>query len=92
MAHAYHAMDRRLEAIHRALPTNTAFVVLSGHNDPRTVMALTAKKNRFDVLFRTGKPVSMMTLEEKWMEEDDRALTSAVAKVREGMTFLSIKR
>lgn len=89
---AYKRTNEHLERIHASLPLNTAFIVLSGHGDPRTVTSLTAKKNRFDVLFKTGTPLSTMSTEDKWMESDDRALMAAVNRVREGMSFLAIKR
>lgn len=89
---AYDQLNANLEKIYASLPKNTAFIVLSGHGDPRLVTALTAKKNRFDLLFKTGTPLSTMANEDKWMESDDRALMSAVHKVRDGMTFLAIKR
>lgn len=89
---AYNQLNDNLAKIYASLPKNTAFIVLSGHSDPRAVTALTAKKNRFDLLYKTGTPLSMMSDEDKWMESDERALLSAVHKVRDGMTFLAIKR
>lgn len=92
IAQAYARLNEHLGAIHASLPLNTAFVVMSGHNDPRAVLALSQKRSKFDVLYRTGKPLSQMDKAELWTEEDDRNLASEVAKVREGMTFLSIRR
>jgi RNA exonuclease 1 len=89
---SYKQLNDNLNRIYESLPMNTAFVVLSGHSDPRLFTALTAKKNKFDSLFKTGTPISTMPNEDKWMEQDDRALQSAVHRVREGMTFLAIKR
>lgn len=89
---AYSQLNENLAKIYASLPRNTAFIVLSGHSDPRMVTALTAKKNRFDLLYKTGTPLSTMANEDKWMESDDRILLSAVHKVRDGMTFLAIKR
>lgn len=89
---AFKQLNDHLSTIYESLPKNTAFIVLSGHSDPRTVTALTAKKNRFDLLYKTGTPLSTMADEDKWMEADDRALLSAVHRVRDGMTFLAIKR
>lgn len=91
-AAAYAQLNENLAKIYASLPKNTAFIVLSGHSDPRMVTALTAKKNRFDLLYKTGTPLSTMSNDDKWMESDERALLSAVQKVKDGMTFLAIKR
>lgn len=90
-AAAYANLNQYLRSIYDALPANTAFIVASGHGDPRTVTALNSKKHRFEMLYKTGKPISTMTQDEKWSEGDERDLQAAVARVREGMTFLAIK-
>lgn len=87
----YQKLNEHIRAIHKSLPINTAFIIMSGHGDPRTVTALTSKKARFDLLYKT-QVLSSISEEDKWSEADDRALQTAVARVREGMTFLSIKR
>lgn len=91
-ADAYKQLNAHLAKIYESLPKNTAFIVMSGHSDPRSVTALTAKKNRFDLLYKTGTPLSTMSNDDKFMEADDRALQAAVQRVRDGMTFLAIKR
>lgn len=88
---AYRQLNDRIAQVYESLPSHTAFVVLSGHGDPRAFSALTAKKNRFDQLFKTT-PLSTMAEQDKWMQADERALLSAIHRVREGMTFLAIKR
>ena len=89
---AYARLNEQLRAVYDALPANTAFIVMSGHNDPRKVLALSAKKSRFELLFKTGTLISSMDIDTKWSEADERAQATEVAKVREGMSFLAIKR
>lgn len=89
---SYARLNEQLRTLYDSLPANTAFIVMSGHNDPRKVLSLSAKKNRFDLLFKTGTLISSMDDDTKWTEADERAQATEVAKVREGMSFLAIKR
>lgn len=89
---AYSNLNRRIAAIHAALPVNTALIILSGHRDPRTSILLNQKKYNFDDAARRNIPLSGMSPEAIWTEADDRALLSSIATVREGMSFFAIKR
>lgn len=89
---AYTRLNEHIKAIYESLPPNTAFIVMSGHRDPRKVLELSAKKHQFDLLYKTGTLISAMDEATKWTEQDDRLQGTEVAKVREGMSFLAIKR
>lgn len=89
---AYARLNGHIRDVYESLPINTAFIVMSGHRDPRKVLELAAKRNKFDIMFKTGTPVSKMDAAMKWTEEDDRLQATEIAKVREGMSFLAIKR
>lgn len=51
---------------------------------------LSAKKAHFDKLWKTIKQ-SDISVEERWMEEDDRNLLDQVERCRSGLSFFCIK-
>ena len=88
---AVHAgLNRRLQALHAALPPLTALVVFTGHGDPQEMSRLAAKKAKFDRLWKTVKQ-SEIAKEDRWMESDDRELVDQVEKCRSGLAFFCIK-
>lgn len=89
---AYAKVNNYILAVHAAAPANTALIVLTGHRDPRSALALLAKRNQCDVLRKNGKLLSHMSPEEVFTELDQRNLESFVATAREGMSFYAIKR
>ncbi|GAA6010894.1 hypothetical protein JCM11491_004588 [Sporobolomyces phaffii] len=89
-AAAYAALDRRLAALHAALPPLTALIIFTGHGDPRAMAELAAKKARFDHLWRTVKQ-SEIAPEDRWMEGDDRRLVDEVERCRFGLSFYCVK-
>lgn len=92
MLAALERFDSRVQKIHSALPTNSALILLTGHADPRTMLALNKRKAAFDTAYReavaNGTVDSMTT---RWSAEDERTLEAAVAEVREGMSFFCVK-
>ena len=48
-------MNDNLVAIYRSLPPATAFILLSGHGDPRKMSELNTKKAAFEGAIRDGE-------------------------------------
>lgn len=87
---AHASFNARLSALHAALPPLTALVLFTGHGDPREMARLTAKKAKFDRLWKTVKQ-SEIAREDRWMEEDDRKLVDEVERCRAGLSFYCMK-
>lgn len=87
---AYAALNKRLQALHAALPPLTALIVFTGNSNPLEMMRLAAKKANFDRLWKTIKQ-SEIKDEERWMEHDDRQLLEEVEKARWGLSFFCVK-
>jgi RNA exonuclease 1 len=51
----YKALDENLTAIYQCLPPATAFLLLSGHDDPRKMSEMAAKKTNFENAIKEGK-------------------------------------
>jgi RNA exonuclease 1 len=88
---ALEALNRRLTALHNALPRNTALIVLNGHSDPLPMLDLTARRARWERLVKTRGGTEGVTGEQRWLAEDDRRLEEAVGEAREGMAFFCVK-
>jgi RNA exonuclease 1 len=52
----YKSLNDNLTAIHQALPPMTAFILLSGHGDPRKMSEMSSKKAAFETAIREGEP------------------------------------
>lgn len=87
---AYAALNERLTALHAALPPLTAVVLFTGHGDPQEMSRLSAKKGKFDRLWKTVKQ-SEIKEEDRWMESDDRQLLDEVERARWGLSFFCVK-
>jgi RNA exonuclease 1 len=59
----YKSLNDNLTAIHNALPPTTAFILLSGHGDPRKMSEMSSKKAAFETAIREGVffPATMTT-------------------------------
>lgn len=84
------SLNQRIAALHAALPPLTALIIFTGHGDPQKMSELTAKKARFDLMWKTMKQ-SEIVGEDRWMEEDDRELGNEVERCRAGLSFYCIK-
>jgi len=84
-------LNTQLKTIYAALPSSTAFVIFTGHSDPRTMVSLNARKNAFEAAIRSGKPTDSLDTEEQWRAGDVRALEEAVELTKRGLLFLGIK-
>ncbi|KAJ3507782.1 hypothetical protein NLJ89_g6104 [Agrocybe chaxingu] len=86
-------LNRHLAALHTALPTRTAFVIFTGHSDPRRMSLLNAKKNAFESALKSGKtPEQVTALGLSWTMSDARDLEEATELARRGLMFLGIKQ
>jgi len=88
---ALERFNERLTRLHSALPANTAFIVLTGHSDPRPMLSLASRRARFDRAYRALQNGEAIKDEDKWTTEDERDLERVVAEAREGMAFFCVK-
>ncbi|EJC98240.1 uncharacterized protein FOMMEDRAFT_143323 [Fomitiporia mediterranea MF3/22] len=95
---ALKTLNSHLSLIHASLPPRTAFVVFTGHSDPRPMVALQARKNAFENALRASQASSStsgssVSVPEgvRWTASDARDLEEAVERARQGMLFLSLK-
>lgn len=51
---AYSTLNSDLTSLYNALPPATAFILFTGHSDPRKMSELSKRKNRWDQLLREG--------------------------------------
>lgn len=86
----YSTLNERIATLHAALPPLTALVIFTGHGDPQEMARLAAKKANFDRLWKTVKQ-SEIVGEDRWLEEDDRALLDEVERCRAGLSFYCMK-
>jgi RNA exonuclease 1 len=96
-------LNAQLTALHAALPPRTAFLLVSGHSDPRGMSALAARRAQYQASQNqnqnhgtatstgtdtTGTDVSAPL---RWSTADDRALEEAVVRARMGLLFVGVK-
>jgi RNA exonuclease 1 len=51
----YQTLNDNLVALHKSLPPATAFILLSGHGDPRKMSEMNTKKAAFEAAIREGR-------------------------------------
>ncbi|KAJ7587008.1 ribonuclease H [Mycena floridula] len=85
------ALNGHLKALHASLPPKTALVIFTGHSDPRRMAALTARKNAFEMIVRSGKVSTELSAEERWTSGHVRELEEAVELAKRGLLFLGVK-
>ncbi|KAK8846710.1 hypothetical protein IAR55_005797 [Kwoniella newhampshirensis] len=88
---ALERFNARLADLHSSLPSNTAFVLLTGHSDPLPMLALVQRRQKWERMVKTLGGTDAIPKEERWMSEDERELERAVGEAREGMAFFCIK-
>lgn len=95
---ALRTLNSHLTIIHATLPPRTAFVVFTGHSDPRPMVALQARKTAFENAVRalqmtSKQPLNASSVPEgvRWTTADARDLEEAVERARKGLLFLSLK-
>ncbi|KIM31905.1 hypothetical protein M408DRAFT_327301 [Serendipita vermifera MAFF 305830] len=87
----YKSLNDNLVAIYRCLPPATAFILLSGHGDPRRMSELNTKKSAFEGALREGKSTAEIPREEWWTAQEGRDLEDEVEKAKHGLLFLGMK-
>ena len=83
-------LDGRLTNLYNALPSRTAFVIFTGHSDPRKMSTLNAKKSAFENALRAARSSNEMSTE-TWSAQEGRELEEAVERAKRGLVFLSVK-
>jgi RNA exonuclease 1 len=77
-----------ISEIYNALPPCTAFIVYSGHGDPREVFRMQALHQQFRHEYRTKK---WDQLSVKWTDVEEQQLRKASKKAREAVGFITVK-
>jgi RNA exonuclease 1 len=79
---------RHIADIYEALPPCTAFIVYSGHGDPREVVKMQALHQQFRHEYRTKK---WDQLSVKWTDVEEQRMRKACRKAREAIGFITVK-
>ncbi|KAM6501517.1 ribonuclease H [Amanita muscaria] len=88
-------LNVRLKTLHASLPPRTAFIIITGHSDPRRMALLNARKMAFETAIRQGKSPEEMLASPwggKWSSADGRDLEEAVELTKRGLLFLGVKQ
>ncbi|KAJ3768868.1 hypothetical protein FB446DRAFT_750066 [Lentinula raphanica] len=89
----------RLRTIYSSLPTNTALLVFSGHQDPRRMGDLSKRRARWEKEMKArvgraqgGSEQGQVGVEgARWTTADMRELESEVELAKKGLLFLGVK-
>ncbi|KAI0293180.1 hypothetical protein B0F90DRAFT_1670908 [Multifurca ochricompacta] len=99
-------LNAHLTTLHAALSPRTAFLILSGHSDPRSMSALAARRAEYQTANQKNQNSSSLSStatataagtddssaqSPRWSTADDRALEEAVIRARMGLLFVGIK-
>jgi len=93
-------LEALLTRLHAALPPRTAFLLLSGHSDPRAMSVLNARRaeylanqnqNQSDPAAGISSANGTAGGAVRWSTADDRALEEAVGRARMGLMFVGVK-
>jgi RNA exonuclease 1 len=74
--------------VYESLPRGTAFIVYSGTGDPREMRRLQAMNRQYHEEYRTKK---WDELSVQWTDREMQALSEAVKKARQGISFVTVK-
>ena len=100
---AISGLNAQLTKLHAALPQRTAFLLFSGHSDPRGMSVLAARRAQYQASQnqnqnRNREPASGAgaagaedSAPVRWSTADERALEEAVARARMGLLFVGVK-
>jgi RNA exonuclease 1 len=90
-------LNAQLTALHAALPARTAFILFSGHSDPRAMSALAARRAEYQASQHQSGSSAVGTSgggnanTVRWSTADERALEEAVVRARMGLLFVGVK-
>ena len=79
---------QHISAIYESLPPCTAFIVYSGHGDPRETFKMQALHQQFRQEYRTKK---WDQLSVKWTDVEEQKMRKACKKAREAIGFITVK-
>jgi RNA exonuclease 1 len=84
-------LNAHLTALHAALPARTALVIFTGHDDPRRMAHLNARKVRFEREIKGGKSLEDVPRAEWWSAQEGRELEQVVEEAKRGLVFVGVK-
>ncbi|KAJ8594443.1 ribonuclease H-like protein [Rhizopogon salebrosus TDB-379] len=91
LANAQAMLNNQLITLYASLPPRTAFIIFTGHSDPRRMASLNARKSAFESAIRGGKNAEDMDKADWWTASDGRELEEEVEKAKRGLLFLGVK-
>lgn len=91
IASACNTLNAHLSLIHASLPPCTAFILFTGHSDPRHMAALQSQKSAFENAYRAAKEAIALPSGVSWTTKDERELQDAVEHAKKGLLFLCMK-
>lgn len=98
-------INAQLTTLHASLPPRTAFLLFSGHSDPRSMSTLAARRAHYQASQNqnqvnasaassgtgTGPAGMDVSVPPRWSTADERALEEAVVRARTGLLFVGVK-
>ncbi|KAI0249684.1 hypothetical protein BJV78DRAFT_1394638 [Lactifluus subvellereus] len=87
-------LNGHLTTPHATLPARTAFILFSGHGDPRKISALATRRAEYQACQNQSGSAGGMGGSESavgWNSADSRALEEAVIRTRMGLSFVDVK-
>lgn len=87
-------LNSHLTLIHASLPPQTAFLIFTGHGDPRKMSGLQARRAAFENTVRSfGAAKEAVAVPEgvRWTSADAHELESEVERAKRGMLLLCLK-
>ncbi|OJA14787.1 hypothetical protein AZE42_12824 [Rhizopogon vesiculosus] len=91
LANAQVTLNNQLITLYASLPPRTAFIIFTGHSDPRRMASLNGRKSAFESAIRSGKNAEYMDKTDWWTASDGRELEEEVEKAKRGLLFLGVK-
>ncbi|OJA19892.1 hypothetical protein AZE42_12716 [Rhizopogon vesiculosus] len=91
LANAQATLNNQLITLYASLPPRTAFIIFTGHSDPRRMASLNGRKSAFESAIRSGKNAEDMDKADWWTASDGRELEEEVEKAKRGLLFLGVK-
>lgn len=91
LANAQATLNNQLTTLYASLPPRTAFIIFTGHSDPRRMASLNARKSAFESAIRGGKNAEDMDRADWWTASNGRELEEEVEKTKRGLLFLGVK-
>lgn len=84
----YASLNDRLKRLYDKLPSGTALILLSGHDDPIEMNKMSERKRKYNEEYDSSNPEKCAV---KWTASDDVRFPLVVRNVRNGLSFLTVK-